>query len=176
MLPSWDCISQPCSSLEWDPWKDFLSSPVKADVAELCGEEQSHRHKKRPKWQLASTLLEKEPRFHFSVGWILNVSGLFNPTKCFFMVRQMKVKFFVAKLLLRDFFGLKGFFLLGFGFFLSLLPHGRFFISKEKYPRHSLCIMSVTPGNLPLIMPLKVNKNYKNKTSWVFLQWSYLKL
>lgn len=56
---------------ELDPWKDFISSPVKADVAELCGEEQSHVDNKRPKWQLASTLLEKEPCFQFSIGSIL---------------------------------------------------------------------------------------------------------
>lgn len=92
---SWGCISQPYSSLELDLWKDFISNPVKADVAELCGEEQSHRDNKRPKWQLATTLLEKEPRFWFSVGSILNLLGLFNQTKYFFLVRQIKVKYFL---------------------------------------------------------------------------------
>lgn len=49
----------------------------------------------------------------------------------------------------RTFLVLRGFFCQVLVFLLSLLPHGRLFISKEKYPIHSLCIMSVTPGNLP---------------------------
>lgn len=95
---------------------------MKADVAELCGEEQSHRDSERPEWQFASTLLEKEPRFHFSIGSILNVSGLFNPTKCFFMVRQMKVKYFCGKTAFGGFFWSWGGFFGQVLFFFSLPP------------------------------------------------------
>lgn len=97
-LSSWDimrlrcnhrgCISHPYSCLELDPWKDYSSRSVRTDMAELCGEarwimRQSNRENKRPKWQLVSTLFEKEPYCWFSIGSKLNVSALFNKMKYF---------------------------------------------------------------------------------------------
>lgn len=85
----------------------------------------------------------------------------------------MKVKYFCGKTAFGGLFWSLGvvflfFYWLDFGFFLSLLLHGRFFMSKENFPVHSLCIMSFTSGNLPLITPLKINQDHNNRTSWVF--------
>lgn len=61
----------------------------------------------------------KGAMFLFSIGSILNLLGLFDQTKCFFMVRQIKVKYFCGKTVFGGLFRpLRGFFV-GFWVFSS---------------------------------------------------------
>lgn len=61
----------------------------------------------------------KGAMFLFSIGSILNLLGLFDQTKCFFMVRQIKVKYFCGKTVFGGLFRpLRVFFCWILGFFL----------------------------------------------------------